>query len=166
MNFQKIHRLIIAALLTAIICIATFIIKIPLPATGGYVNFGDCFVLISGIYLGSGYGAVAAGLGSAIADLLSGYAQYAPATFVIKALSATVVFFIYKAFRKKHKFFSFAVSGAVAESVMVLGYFAYEGIILKYGMGALGSVFPNIIQGVVAVCAATVLGTALSNIKK
>lgn len=44
----------------------------------GYVNLGDCAVLISAWMLGPLYGGAAAGIGSALADLLSGYAHLCP----------------------------------------------------------------------------------------
>ena len=81
MKLKKIQTLASSALFAAIICIATFIVKIPSPATNGYFNLGDCFVILSGLLLSPVYGALAAGIGSALADILSGYAQYAPATF-------------------------------------------------------------------------------------
>ena len=49
----------------------------------GYVNLGDCAVPLSAWILGPVYGGVAAGVGSMLADLLSGYAHYAPGTFLI-----------------------------------------------------------------------------------
>ncbi len=161
MKFQKITKTVVAALFTALICVATFIIQIPSPATGGYVNLGDCFVLIAGMYLGYGYGALAAGLGSALADMLAGYSQYAPATFVIKALMAVFACFIFKSLIKKTRIGAKILSGLAAEVIMVGGYFAYEAVILKYGMAAAGSVVPNIIQGVAGILAAFALSTAL-----
>lgn len=161
MNFQKLTQTVIAALFTALICVATFIVQIPSPATGGYVNLGDCFVLIAGMYLGYGYGALAAGLGSALADMLAGYSQYAPATFVIKALMAVFACLIFKSLIKKTRIGAKILSGLAAEVIMVGGYFAYEAVILKYGMAAAGSVVPNIIQGVAGILAAFALSTAL-----
>lgn len=66
-------------------CVATMVIKIPIPATGGYINLGDSIVLLSGVVLGPLYGGLAAGLGSALADLLGGYVAFAPATLYIKS---------------------------------------------------------------------------------
>lgn len=164
MKFEKLIKLITAALFTAIICVATYIVQIPMPATGGYVNLGDCFVLTAGLFLGAVYGAIAAGLGSALADIIAGYMQYAPATFVIKALMAIIVFCIYKALKKSFNGRLSAVAkligGIAAEAVMVLGYFGYEAVILKYGIGAAGSILGNVMQGVVGVAAAVALATA------
>ena len=67
------RKIVIAALLAAFTCIATMSIRIPTPGTGGYIHPGDAIVLLSGIILGPGYGFLAAGIGSALADLLGGY---------------------------------------------------------------------------------------------
>ena len=140
MKLEKMKKLISAALFSAIICVATYIVQIPMPATGGYVNLGDCFVLTAGMMLGAGYGALAAGLGSALADMLAGYMQYAPATFVIKALMAIAAFYIFGALKK-----------------------AFDG---KYNIvskivAAAGSILGNAIQGAVGAAAAIALVTAL-----
>ena len=57
---NKTLRLVMAALLAAMTCVATMVIKIPITATGGYINLGDCIVLLSGILLGPLYGGLAA----------------------------------------------------------------------------------------------------------
>ncbi|MBQ7837168.1 MAG: ECF transporter S component [Clostridia bacterium] len=165
MKLEKMKTLVSAALFSAIICVATYIVQIPMPATGGYVNLGDCFVLTAGMMLGAGYGALAAGLGSALADMLAGYMQYAPATFVIKALMAIAAFYIFgalkKAFDGKYNIVSKIVAAVSAEAIMVMGYFGYEAVILGYGVAAAGSILGNTIQGAVGAAAAIALVTAL-----
>ena len=47
MNDKKIRKLVLAALLAALVCVATMVVQIPSPMQG-YVNLGDCFVLLSG----------------------------------------------------------------------------------------------------------------------
>lgn len=165
MKINKIQNLVSAALFAAIICVATFIVKIPSPATNGYFNLGDCFVILSGLLLSPVYGALAAGIGSALADVLSGYVQYAPATFVIKALMALSVYLIIKSFGNGKKTLSVICSGLAAEAVMVIGYFAYEAVILKYGLAAAGSIFSNIMQGLVGIAASTAVSTAITKNK-
>lgn len=144
----------------AIICVATLVIQIPAPATNGYFNLGDCFVLLAGWFLGPVYGFIAAGVGSALADIITGYFLYAPATFVIKALMALVAYFIYKALKSKP--FIGKVTGTVtAEILMVLGYFAYEAAVLGYGLAAAASIPTNIVQGIVGVAASVTLASAM-----
>ncbi len=165
MNIKKTKNIVSAALFAAVICVATYIVQIPMPATGGYVNLGDCFVLAAGIMLGAGYGAMAAGLGSALADMLAGYMQYAPATFIIKALMAVAAYYIYVSLsiflNHKHKIISKAIAVIAAEAIMVLGYFGYEAVVLGYGIAAAGSILGNVIQGAVGAIAAVALVTAL-----
>ena len=103
MKHQKLYRLVLAALFAALIFVATNIIHIPTPGTNGYVNLGDCMVLLGAFLLGPVYGAAAGGIGSALADILSGYAVFAPGTFVIKALIAVIAAVIMKALGGKTK---------------------------------------------------------------
>ncbi len=169
MKIEKLRKIVFAALLTAIVCVATFVVQIPIPATGGYVNLGDCFVIVSGLLLGGFYGSLAAGLGSALADILAGYVQYAPATFVIKALMAIAAYYIFKALCKaigeKFTVISRIISAVIAELIMVLGYFAYEAVILHYGLSAAASIVPNLMQGFVAVVTSVIISTAISKTK-
>lgn len=161
MKNQNLRKTVFAALFAAIICVATIVIQIPSPATNGYFNLGDCFVIVAAQLLGPLYGALAAGIGSALADIFSSYVHYAPATFVIKAVMAVAVSLLYGAF-KKRKILGEAVSGIVSETIMVLGYFAYEGLILKYGLAAAASIPSNVAQGVVAVVLSVAVTQALN----
>lgn len=161
MKNQNLRKTVFAALFAAIICVATIVIQIPSPATNGYFNLGDCFVIVAAQLLGPLYGALAAGIGSALADIFSSYVHYAPATFVIKAVMAVAVSLLYGAF-KKRKILGETVSGIVSETIMVLGYFAYEGLILKYGLAAAASIPSNVAQGVVAVVLSVAVTQALN----
>ena len=69
---RKTKKIVMAALMAALACIATMVIKIPSPLKG-YINLGDCVVLVAGWMLSPTYGFLAAGLGSALADVFSGY---------------------------------------------------------------------------------------------
>ena len=86
MNRRNMNNLVFGALFTALTCVFTMVIKVPTLGTNGYVNIGDTGVLLSAWLLGGWYGVVAAGLGSGLADILSGYPVYAPGTFIIKLL--------------------------------------------------------------------------------
>ena len=92
---SKTQKIVLASMLAALCCVATMIIKIPSPLKG-YLNLGDCIVLLCGWLLSPAYGFAAAGIGSGLADLLSGYVVYAPATFVIKGVMAIIAHFCFK----------------------------------------------------------------------
>ena len=145
-------------MLAALACVATMIIKLPSPL-GGYINLGDCIVLLCGWILGPVYAFMAAGIGSALADIFSGYALYAPATFVIKGLMALVAYAIFAWLSKKIKPFGARLLGAViAEIVMIGGYFVFEGFI--YGFApSLVNIPANAVQGVAGVIVGMMLIT-------
>lgn len=150
------QRIVMAALLAALTCVATMIIKIPSPLKG-YLNLGDCVVLLAGWMLSPTYGFLAAGLGSALADTFSGYVTYVPATFVIKGLMALIAFYGFKLLHSNlGNISSRIISGIVAEVVMVAGYFIFEGFL--YGFGpSLVNIPANVIQGIAGLIIGTIL---------
>ena len=151
-------KLTLSGLFAALCCVMTMVIQIPSPT--GYVNLGDCMILLGALALGPVYGALAGGIGSALADILLSYAVYAPGTFVIKggvALIAALLFALASRKRGKSNFVMLVLSCVVAELWMALGYFIYESVILGYGLPAVQSIPGNLMQGLVGVVLATVL---------
>ncbi len=143
---KQTKNLVVAALFSALICVATMVVKIPSPLKG-YINLGDCMVLLSGWLLPPVFSFPAAGIGSALADVFSGYFVYAPVTFAIKGLVALTAFFLFKLLSKKTKAeIAAIVSGVAAETVMVAGYYIFEGFMYGFGASAV-NILPNVIQG-------------------
>ena len=159
-------KIVLCALFTALVAVSTMVIQIPSPMSG-YVNLGDVFVLFGAFLLGPVLGAVSAGLGSMIADFATGYAIYAPASLIIKAIMAVVAGLIFKAFNKKDKFVvgGVLIAGIVAELIMVVGYFGYSALIMGEGIAAAASIPGNLIQGAVGIAVSAVLYVALKNTK-
>jgi len=152
----KTQKIVMTSLLAALCCVATMIIKIPSPLKG-YLNLGDCVVLLSGWLLSPLYGFLAAGVGSALADGFSGYVTYAPATFIIKGLMALVAFFGFKILRNRiGNLPSKIISGIVAEIVMVLGYFVFEGFLYGF-IPSIANIPANAVQGVAGIFIGTFL---------
>ena len=145
---NNLKKLILAALFAALSCVATMSIRIPTPGTGGYIHPGDAIVILSGVILGSVWGFLAGGIGSALSDLIGGYFIYVPITFVIKGLVALAAGLLYQKVGKNQKSRYIAVIlGGVADIILVAGgYFVCEFFI--YGAGAAASIPANIIQGV------------------
>lgn len=156
---MKTKKLVMAALLAALTCVTTMIITVPSPLKG-YLNLGDSIVLLSGWLLSPAYGFLAAGLGSAMADIFSGYVIYAPATFVIKGLMAFVACIGFKSLSKfMNNRLSRIISGAAAEVLMVVGYFIFEGFMYGFLPSAV-NIPANSVQGV----AGLILGSVLIRI--
>ena len=145
------RALVMTALLAALSCVATLVIRIPSP-TGGYMNLGDTVVLLGAYLLGGAYGAAAGAIGPALADLISGYTAYVPATLVIKAAMALLAAWIYRAAGKRT--WSLVLASVAAELVMLAGSL----------VGALAGVPSNAVQSVLGIAASTVLAIALRGV--
>lgn len=159
----KSKKIVFTAMFAALICVATMVIQIRSPMNG-YVNLGDCFVLLAAWILGPIYGFAAGGTGSALADLISGYAAYVPATFLIKGLMAIAAAFVSRQIIKKvsgHPVVGYAVGSLLAEIIMIAGYFLYAALIFREGLTALLSVPGNIVQGLVGMSAGVIFITLL-----
>ena len=159
MENNKTRNIVMTAMFAALCCVATMIIKIPSPLKG-YLNLGDCIVLLSGFMLSPLYGFLAAGIGSALADVLSGYLIYAPATFIIKGAMALVAYFGFKLLNKKvGSTPSRIISGIVAEILMVSGYFVFEGFMYGFVLSTV-NIPANAVQGVAGI----ILGVILAKV--
>ena len=147
---QNIRTLVTAALMAALACVATMIIKIPSPMKG-YINLGDSVVLLAGWGLPPAYGFLAGGLGSALADLFSGYPVYVPATFVIKGMMALIARGGFALLRSKlGETAARILSAAAAEIMMIIGYFIAAGFLYGFGPAML-NVPANAVQGIASV---------------
>ena len=164
MKDKTIRKLVFAALFEALSCVATMVIRIPTPI-GGYIHAGDAVVLLSAFLLGPWWGAAAAGLGSGLADLIAGYGLYVPGTFAIKFIVALLAGFLLGCKFVKSPRARAIIAGVIGEIVMVLGYLAYEALVLGYGAAAVGGVPMNCIQGAFGVIAGAALYVALSKTK-
>ena len=132
------------------------IIKIPSPLKG-YLNLGDCVVLLAGWVLSPAYCFAAAGIGSALADVLSGYVIYAPATLIIKGVMAIIAHFCFKTMHTKAGCLpSRIIGGAAAEIEMVLGYFVFEGFIYGFAPSVV-NIPANAVQGLAGLVIGLVL---------
>ena len=160
--------MVMTALFAALGYVATRILQIPTPS-GGYVNLGDTVVILGAYLLGPVYGAVAGGIGPALADLLSGYAIYVPATLVIKAVMALLAALVYRALGKKT--WSMVVCAVAAEAVMIVGYWLFETVLAAAAgegsfmvclaaCGAAG-IPGNLVQAAFGIAASTLLALAL-----
>lgn len=161
---KKLQRLVYSAMFCALVFAATWI-SVPAPSIGN-VNLGDAVVLLCAWMLGGVWAAVAAGLGAALTDLVSGYAVYAPATLLIKAL---MVFTVLGVLRlglggSRPTRLRRILSGVAAEGVMILGYFLYESLVLGYGWAAVASIPFNAAQGAVGLALAVAVFELLDRV--
>ncbi|MCM1506110.1 MAG: ECF transporter S component [Ruminococcus flavefaciens] len=154
---ERIRLLTLTGMLTALTTVATIVIQIPTP-TKGYVNLGDTIVNISAWILGGMYGGFAGGVGSALADIITGYAIYAPATLIIKFLMAFACFKVYSVCRKKlNSLASRIISVIVSEIIMITGYDIFTGFMYHSVHSAIFAIPEFVVQGIMGAVFSVVL---------
>ncbi|MDD4311113.1 MAG: ECF transporter S component [Eubacteriales bacterium] len=157
---QSIRQLTTAGVLAASIVLLTTLVSIPIPGGVGYINLGDMGVLLAGMLLGGGWGALCAGAASALSDVLLGYTIYAPATFVIKGLVALIAGLLFTKTEKKIRFAALYL----AALIVPVGYFLYE--LLLYGaVSAIPNILFNTLQCLIGAVIATIVGVMLLKTK-
>ena len=136
---KKTLRLAFCGLFAALTVIATLIsINV-----GGqaYLNCGDAVIHVCAYVVGGLPAALAAAVGSCLADLILGSALYAPATFVIKGLMALTGALLFKTFNGKKNIAAILIAGLI----MPIGYLVYE-LFLYEPMVAFSNALLNLIQ--------------------
>lgn len=142
-------KLVLLALTSSLILLTTMLY---IPIGIGYYHLGDGFIFAAASLLGP-YAGISAALGSALADLLSGYLLYAPATAVIKGCMGLVSGMMLK---KNRKFITVFLVLLLCEGMMTGGYFIYESCL--YGIaGAVPSLIPNALQGLAGIVLGSVM---------
>jgi uncharacterized membrane protein len=138
--------LAVIAVMVAVAAVLTFAVQIPIPATGGYIHFGDVGVFFASFAFGPIIGSITGGVGCAIADILSGYASWAPLTLIAHGLQG----FLAGYFGYKKGLMGMIIGWAIGAIALIAVYFLGEWFIYGLGYaGALAEVGPNMIQMVV-----------------
>ncbi len=160
-------ELCLHGLFIAIVAVSTMVFQIPVSATQGYIHLGDSMILLIAIFFGKKPGAIAGGVGSALADILSGYAHWALFTFIIKGLMGYLVGWIGQYAGKQQGFFNVRTSLATVLGIlwMVFGYFVAGGILQSSFIVSLASIPENIVQGVSGAIVFFVVGYSLHKVK-
>ena len=161
MDNKNTKQITYTALMAALVCVATFLIKIP--SLNGYTHLGDCMIFVSVLILGRRNGALAGGIGAALADFLGGYMQWIIPTFFIKAIMALIMGLIAEKVFPKLKFGW--LIGAVAGGIFqIIGYTLVK--IPLYGMGYAMTSLPVLtMQTISGIVIAFVIVTALLQTK-
>lgn len=148
---MDIKRITKTAIFMAIITVTTILIDIPIPGTKGYINASEVAIFLTVLILNHKSSSLASGLACAGADILLGYAFYAPITFFVKSIEAIAAHNLLKV--EKLPIFA---SLAIASIINPLGYFLAE--VFMYGKEtALLGVPANIGQGLFGALVASVV---------
>lgn len=135
--------------------LGTTVIRIPIPASGGYFNLGDTFVMAAALLYGPLVGGLVGAIGPAMADAL-GFPQFILATAVVKGVEGILIGLIVGSRRRPWRA---VIALAVGVLVLVGGYYVFEAYLYPllalripfFGVtdaaAALAEVVPNLLQG-------------------
>ena len=133
-------------------------------ANGGYIHIGDAIIYLCASMLPLGYSILAAAVGGALCDIISGYALYAPATLIIKALLC--IGFTSKEAKLLNKKNCFA--SALGIIITIGGYYIAEAVIYQSFVAPIASITGNLVQSIGSLVVYIVVAIALdkSDVKK
>lgn len=151
------------AVMAALVCIATLLIRIPNPM-GGYFNIGDVMIFVSALTFGPIVGGVAGGIGSSLADLI-GFPVFAIPTLLIKGTEGLLAGLI----NNKKSIVRDIIAVTVAGVEMIAGYFITEFYLWGIGDALLeipGNIGQIVIGGLIGIPIAVILRKRLPEIMK
>jgi uncharacterized membrane protein len=153
----KTFDMILTAMLSALVFLATLLIniKLPISANGGLVHMGTAMLFIASILFGPKKGAFAGAVGMGLFDLVSGWTLWAPITFLSRALQGYIVGKIAWAGGRKGNGTAFNVLGMIVSTPpMIAAYYVWEGILYGNWITPLASIPGDIVQSVIGIVVA------------
>jgi uncharacterized membrane protein len=150
MDDTKVKDMVYTALFAALVCVSTFIIKVPLPVTGGYAHIGDGAIFLAVILIGKKNGAWAGAIGAALADIIGAYSFYALPTFIIKGVMALIMGAMIEKLPSsiKHKWVAGALTGSVWQ---VLAYYVVGSLMVGNFLTTISEIPGNTAQSAVGI---------------
>ncbi|MHA2059380.1 MAG: ECF transporter S component [Candidatus Ranarchaeia archaeon] len=131
-------RVAVMGVMTALVTAATMLFQLSIPSTTGYFNLGEAMVYITALTFGPYIGGFAGGIGSMMADLLTGYVIFAPATLISKGIEGTVVGYLSINLQKiigKYASNTATLVGLINASILAtIGSFFFVGITEVFGV--------------------------------
>jgi uncharacterized membrane protein len=148
---SKTRAIVISALFIALTLVATMFINIRLPimGNGGLIHLGNVPLFIAAIIYGKKTGAITGAFGMGLFDLLSGWALWAPFTFIIVGSMGFVVGLISDKV-PGNRVLVYTVAVICALIIKVVGYYFTEVLLYGNWIQPFGSIPGNIMQVVIA----------------
>ena len=146
---RRLQEMTLVGLGIAVVFCGTYFFIIP-NQLGGYMNLGDGFILLFSSVVSPLGGFLIGGVGSAIADVVSGYGLYAPFTLVIKGFEG---YLVARLFDKVSSKWLLYILGCM---IVIVGYFMVDWFLQGSFVVALTGIPTNLMQTlcgfVIAMC--------------
>jgi len=153
---SKVREIALSGLFIAIVFVTTMFVNIRLPISinGGLIHAGNIMLFSISIIFGKKHGAIAGAFGMGLFDILSGWAAWAPFTFVIRGVMGFLIGSISNWNGRKGNHFGWNLAAILVGSVwMIAGYYAAEGILYGNWIAPVSSIPGNITQLVIGLAA-------------
>ncbi len=141
-NELDIRRIALIALMGALIFVLTFLVKVPLVVSEGYIHLGDAGITFAALAFGPWVAAVAGGLGTALADVTGGFAQWAVFSLIIHGLQGWLMGRLFRGPEARRSLIP-AIGASLV--TVVVGYF-FAGYLLSGVASAVAEIPFNVIQ--------------------
>ena len=156
-------RIASLAILTAVTTVFTSVVRIPIAPTKGYLNLGDVAIYFTAFTFGPVSALITGGVGTALADVISPYAQWAPISLFVHGVQGLVAGLIASIASQsgQRTFNPFWLAAAAAGTVvMCAGYLAGGSLMVGFG-AALAELPGNLLQNLAGVIGAIPLTIAV-----
>jgi len=136
----------ISALMIALTTVFTLLVRVPVPATGGYINLSDVAITFAGLTFGPLVGFLAGGIGAGLADILGGYAQFAPLTLIAHGVEGLLIGYV----GHRKGLAQMALAWLLGSAFMVAAYLVGEAVFMGMGWAAAAQEVPGNLMQVLA----------------
>ena len=152
----------ISGIFSALVFVVTAYLHIP--TYNGYVHCGDGIIFLAACMLPLPYSVIIGALGAMLADLLTGFAIWAPGSMVIKGLMALLFCCKTSKIITKRNLLMLLPAALIS----IAGYYVYEGIITGSFVAALAGIPGSLVQAVASSIVFVVVGVTMDkcNVKK
>ena len=155
MKKNHVKLLCISGIFSALVFVVTAYLHIP--TYNGYVHFGDGFIFLAACILPMPYSIIVGVLGAMLADVLTGFAIWAPGSMLIKGVLAILFTAKAKTIITRRNL----VMLLPAAFISAAGYYLYEALITGSFVSPLAGILGSLIQALASSIVFVVVGLAL-----
>ena len=135
------REIAMTAAFIAMVFLSTSLFYIALVSSTGFFNLGEAFVYLAALIGGPIVGALAGGIGAAMADMVLGYGYFAPATFVFKGLEGFTAGFLYKQGQHISQRIRYIFLGGISAFLIIFSIFVITPELQVLVIDLIGSLF-------------------------
>ena len=158
---NRTRNIVLTALFSALICVSIIFFHIPTGFNGGYIHLGDAFIYLTAVILPTPYAMIAAGIGGALSDGLTGGVLWILPTMIIKPMMVFCFSSKSDNIISKRNVLAVFLAGIIG----VFGYYLAGAIISGNFLSPVATLFMEMIQPIASGIIFVVSGVVLDKLK-